>query len=153
MNSTKFYDPAKTVQKTLPATSDCESPSIIQHSNCSHSPHHCRKVHALSCPFPDTFETHLCCHCLRAIAWILLQLLHFTTACLQTAEQAVLGTNVQQLICVALHNSSAPELLQAKSNPVSSRIKNSESRMLRICSGYDTEPSIAHILQGNLNSR
>jgi hypothetical protein len=40
-------------------------------------------------------------------------LLHLTTACLQTAEQAVLGTNVQQVICVALHNSSAPELLHA----------------------------------------
>jgi hypothetical protein len=39
--------------------------------------------------------------------------LHFTTAFLQTAEQAVLGTNVQQVICVASHNSSAPELLQA----------------------------------------
>jgi hypothetical protein len=41
-------------------------------------------------------------------------LLHLTAACLQTAEQAVLGTNLQQVICVALHNSSAPELLQAK---------------------------------------
>jgi len=41
-------------------------------------------------------------------------LLHLTTACLQTAEQAVLGTNLQQVICVALHNSSAPEFLQAK---------------------------------------
>jgi hypothetical protein len=79
-------------------------------------------------------------------------LLHLTTACLQIAEQAVLGTSVQQVICVALHNSSAPELLQAKSNPVSSRVQNSESRMLKICSGYDTEPSIAHILKGTLNS-
>jgi len=40
-------------------------------------------------------------------------LLHLTTAGLQTAEQAVFGTNVQHVICVALHNSSAPELLQA----------------------------------------
>ncbi len=75
MNSTKFYEPAKKVRETLPATSDCESSSILQHSNCSYSPHHCRKVHALSWPFPHTFETHLCCHCLRTIAWILLQLL------------------------------------------------------------------------------
>jgi hypothetical protein len=41
-------------------------------------------------------------------------LLHLTTARLQTAEQAVVGTNVQQVICVAWHNSSASELLQAK---------------------------------------
>jgi len=40
-------------------------------------------------------------------------LLHLTIACLQTAEQAVLATNVQQVICVALHNSSATKLLQA----------------------------------------
>jgi hypothetical protein len=79
-------------------------------------------------------------------------LLHLTTACLQTAEQAVLGTNVQQVICVALHNSSAPELLQANWNPMPSRIQISESRMLRMCSGYDTEPSIAHILKGILKS-
>jgi hypothetical protein len=63
-----------------------------------------------------------------------------TTAGLQTAEQA-------------LHNSSAPELLQANWNPMPPRIQISESRMLRICSGYDTEPYIAHILKGILKSR
>jgi hypothetical protein len=35
---------------------------------------------------------------------------------------------------------------------MSSRIQNSESRILRIYSGYDTEPSIAHILKGILKS-
>jgi hypothetical protein len=53
---------------------------------------------------------------------------------------------------VALHNSSAPELLQANWNPMSFLIQNSESRMLRMCSGCDTEPSTAHILKGILKS-
>jgi len=147
------------VQKTLPATSDCESPRILQHSNCSYSPHHCRKVHALSCPFPDTFETHLCCHCLRTIAWILLQLLlpqHCCTwqqhVCKLQNKLSLVQTS-KQIICVALHNSSAPELLQANWNPMSSRIQNSEPRMLRMCSGHDTESCIAHILKGILKGR
>ncbi len=35
---------------------------------------------------------------------------------------------------------------------MSSRIQNSETRMLRMCSGYDIEPSIAHILKGILKN-
>ncbi len=35
---------------------------------------------------------------------------------------------------------------------MSSRIQNSESRMWRMCSGYDTEPSTAHVLKGILKS-
>jgi len=47
-------------------------------------------------------------------------LLHLTTACLQTAEQAVLGTNVQQVICgIAQFISTRIASRQLKSNVLS----------------------------------